>query len=453
VPSERSSTSSAGVSPATAPLRPPEPGARRTIWVLGLGAFGLAFSLTTTAAYLPPLLGEFTGSTTLIALVLAAEGAFALTLPLVIGPWSDTFHTPLGRRRPFMLVALLPIGFCLALLGFMPSLWTTALLVFAFFFAYYVYEPPYRGLYPDLLPEGLFGRAQGIQHLLRGAALGVALIGGGALFHVWHPFPFLVAAVVVTAACTAPVVLLREDGGHGRVFEGVGAYLRHSWRVLRREPEVRRFLVVNTALEGTFAGARTFVVLYITVGLGQPLGTSTAVLAAVAGGYVVAALVSGPVGDRLGLARVMLVCSLVYGAGLLGGGLAQHWHVWYLPIVFVVSIAGGAVMTLAWGLLFKLMPARDRGAVSGLATWTKGAGLLFGPLAAGAAIDILAPYLGATEGYQVLWPILGVPILLVAPIVASLIAAESAADGHSPREQPEAPDVGADDVDRVDGTA
>ncbi len=397
------------------------------------------------------MLGEFTGSTTLIALVLAAEGAFALTLPIVIGPWSDTFHTPLGRRRPFMLVALGPIGFCLALMAFMPSLWTTALLVFAFFFAYYVYEPPYRGLYPDLLPERLFGRAQGIQHLLRGLALGIALIGGGALFHVWKPFPFLVAAIVVTAACTAPVVLLREDGGHGRVFEGVRVYVRHSWRVLRRESEVRRFLIVNSALEGTFAGARTFVVLYITVGLGQPLGTSTAVLAAVAGGYVVAAVVSGPVGDRLGLARVMLFCSLIYGAGLLGGGLAQTWHAWYLPIVFLVAIAGGAVMTLAWGLLFKLMPPADRGAVSGLATWTKGLGLLIGPLAAGAAIDILAPYLESTEGYQVLWPILGLPILAVCPILASLIPAESAADVRATAQQPEPPHVGADDVDDADG--
>jgi MFS family permease len=106
------------------------------------------------------LLGRFTTSATLIALVLAAEGLFAISLPLVIGPWSDTSHTPLGRRRPFMLVALGPISFCLALMAFMPSLWTTALLVFAFFFAYYVYEPPYRGLYPDLLPERIYGRAQ-----------------------------------------------------------------------------------------------------------------------------------------------------------------------------------------------------------------------------------------------------------------------------------------------------
>jgi MFS family permease len=446
VQSERSSTSSAaGSSPPHA--LDAEPGTRQTIWVLGLGAFGLAFSLTTTAAYLPPLLDEFTDSKTLIALVLAAEGAFALTLPLLIGPWSDTFHTPLGRRRPFMLVALGPIGFCLALVGFMPSLWTTALIVFAFFFAYYVYEPPYRGLYPDLLPETVFGRAQGVQHLLRGAALGAALIGGGALFHVWEPFPFLIAAFVVTAACTAPIVLLREDGGHGRVFEGVRAYLRVSWNVVRDAPEVRRFLIVNTALEGAFAGMRTFVVLYITVGLAESVDTSSAVLGVVAAGYVVAALVAGPVGDRFGLARVMLVCGAIYGVGLIGGGFGEHWHAWYLPIIFCVSIAGGAVMTLAWGLLFKLMPEGDRGAVAGLATWTKGAGLLMGPLLAGAAIDIVAPYLAETQGYQIVWPIAGIPVLLVLPLLARLSAVESAADRHAAREQPEAPDLVADDVD------
>ena len=86
---------------------------------------------------------------------------------------------------------------------------------------------------------------------------------------------------------------------------------------------MRRFLIANTAWEGTFAGARTFVVLYLTVGLGQPLGTTTAVLAAVAGGYVVAAAGSGFLGDRFGLSRVIFVASFVYGVGLLARRLRR----------------------------------------------------------------------------------------------------------------------------------
>jgi MFS family permease len=401
------------------------PRARGTlVWSLGLGAFGLAFSLTITAAYLPPLLSKFTDSKTLISVVLGAEGIFALTLPVVIGSWSDTFHTPLGRRRPFMLAALGPMGFSLALIAFMPSFWTMALLTFAFFFAYYVYEPPYRGLYPDLLPPRDYARSQGVQHILRGLAIGAGLVGGGALFQLWEPSPFLLAAFVTTAACGAAIVLVREDGGHGRVFQGVGVYIRQSWRVYRSEHMVRRLLIANAAWEGTFSAARIFVVLYLLEGLNAPASVIPSVLGAVAVGYIVAAMVAPRLGDRFGLARVIFAASFVYGGALLAGGFATEWHAWYVGVIAPVAIAGGTVMTLAWGLLFKLMPPEHRGAISGLATTTKGIGLLAGPIVAGAAIDLASPFLEKTEGYQVLWPLLGVPILAVIPLVASLIPVE-----------------------------
>ena len=264
--------------------------------------------------------------------------------------------------------------------------------------------------------------------MFRGIAIAGGLIGGGFLFHLWHPAPFLVAAFVVTLACAVPVLLVTEDGGHGRVFEG--------------SPDVRGPLVARASLQprrrdvpacehrvgGTFAGARTFVVLYVTVGLGEPLVTSTYILGAVAAGYIVAALVAGRIGDRVGLARVITFASLVYGFGLLAGGFGSGWHAWYLALIFLVAIAGGTVMTLAWGLLFKLMPPDERGAISGLATTTKGLGLVIGPLAAGAVIDILGPYLEDTEGYQALWPVLGLPIILAIPFVARLGRAEAEAD-------------------------
>jgi len=397
---------------------------RRLFWILGFGAFGLAFSITTTAAYLPPLLHRFTESGTLIGLVLGAEGVFALLLSPVIGPWSDSFHTPLGRRRPFMLAALGPMGFCLLLMAFMPNLWTTTLIVLAFFFAYYVYEPPYRGLYPDLLPRETYGRAQGVQHVLRGIALGAALVGGGFLLKVWHAAPFVLAAFVTTAACAAPILFIREDGGHGRVFEGVRAYFKRSWAILKQEGEVRRFLLANAAWEGTFAAARTFVVLYVIDGLDQSKAISSALLGAVATGYVIAALLASRLGDRFGIARVIFWSSFIYGGGFLVAGLATTWHDWYFALIVPVSVAGGLVMTLAWGLLFKLMPEEHRGAVSGLATTTKGLGLLLGAPIAGAAIDIARPYLDATDGYQILWPVCAIPVLAAIPIVYRMMRIE-----------------------------
>ena len=395
------------------------------MWTLGLGAFGLAFSITTTSAYLAPLLERFTDSRTVIAGIIAAEGIFAIAMSLVIGPWSDSFHTPLGRRRPFMLIALPGLAGALALMGLMPSLWTTTLVVLAFYIAYYIYEPPYRGLYPDLLDESMYGRAQGVQHLLRGVALGIALIAGSQLFDLWHAAPFIVAAAVTMFACGGTVLLVREEIEQGeRVYTGVRAYLRTSWQVLREEELVRRFLLANALWEGAFAAARTFAVLYVTRGLGQPLATATAVLACVAIGYVIAAVVSGRLGDRFGLAPVIFGASIVYAGGLLGAGFASSWHNAYYAVIIPVAVAAGTVMTLSWGLLFKLMPSHRRGAIAGLALGTKGIGLLF-TVVAGVVIDALSSTFDKTNGYQALWPLCAVPIALSIPLVGSLLRAET----------------------------
>jgi MFS family permease len=395
------------------------------IWTLAIGALGLAWSVTTVAAYLPPLLQRYTNSSVLIGLVLAAEGIFAIVLPLVVGPLSDATRTPLGRRRPYMIFAIGPMAVSLAMLAFMPSLWSAAFVFFAFCFSYYLFEPPYRGLYPDLLPDFVFGRAVGAQHVMRGAALGGALVLGGILLHIWEPFPFVLAAVLTAVSCGLVVVLVKEGTiSRKRTYDDLRTYLKTPYRILFGDRNVRRFLIANTAWEATFAGMRTFVVLYITIGLAQPLYVSSAVLAVVALGYLVAAVFSGSLGDRFGIGRVILVASVIYGVGMLGASLAQHWHSWYYPLLFPIAVAGGAVMTLAWGLLFKIMPSRGVGATAGLAVMTKGVGLLLGPLVVGAGIQIASTFLDTTKGYQAMWFLVALPVLAVIPLVRKLELAE-----------------------------
>jgi MFS family permease len=208
-------------------------------------------------------------------------------------------------------------------------------------------------------------------------------------------------------------------------YERLRTYLAAPWRVVRRDKTVRHFLVANTAWEATFAGMRTFVVLYILKGLNESLYVSSTVLAAVAVGYVLAAALATRFGDHWGLGNVILGASVIYGIGLLTAGLATTWHWWYYGLIFPVAMAGGTVMTLAWGLLFKVIPPTDRGTITGLATTTKGIGLIIGPLAAGAAIDILRPYLSATDGYAAVWPVMAIPVLAVIPFVVKLAEAEA----------------------------
>ena len=138
---------------------------------------------------------------------------------------------------------------------------------------------------PTCCPERSTGGRRAPSTCSAASRSAVALIGGGALFHLWQP-----CAVPRRRGDrhrrlrSSPVLFLREDGGHGRVFEGVGhVHPALAGTSSAAIPTCGSFLIANAAWEGTFAGARTFVVLYITVGLGEPLATTTFVLAAVAG--------------------------------------------------------------------------------------------------------------------------------------------------------------------------
>jgi hypothetical protein len=73
------------------------------------------------------------------------------------------------------------------------------------------------------------------------------------------------------------------------------------------------------------------------------------------------------------------------------------------------------------------MPPGERGAIAGLATTTKGFGLIAGPLVVGGTIDITRPYLEATDGYQVLWPLCAIPVIAAIPLVWRLHCAEQRA--------------------------
>ena len=114
----------------------------------------------------------------------------------------------------------------------------------------------------------------------------------------------------------------------------------------------------------------------------------------------------------------------MYGTGLTLAVFANQWHSWYYALVAPIAVAGGMVMTLAWGLLFKVMPPEDRGSVAALAIMTKGVALIGGPLGVGALIDIFRPLLGSTDGYAAMWPAVGLPILLVTPLVWVLAQSE-----------------------------
>jgi len=96
----------------------------------------------------------------------------------------------MGRRRPFMLVALGPMGFCVALVAFMPSFWTMTLVLLAFFFAYSSTSRRIEGSIRTCSTGRPTVARRGSTTSCAAPRSRAGLVGGGFLLDVWHPFPF-----------------------------------------------------------------------------------------------------------------------------------------------------------------------------------------------------------------------------------------------------------------------
>ena len=94
---------------ATKQERALKPDEKRLLALLGLPTLTLALAITVVTTYVPKLASGYTGSTTVIGLIVGAEGFLALWVPLIAGPWSDRLDTRVGRRMPFMIVATPPM--------------------------------------------------------------------------------------------------------------------------------------------------------------------------------------------------------------------------------------------------------------------------------------------------------------------------------------------------------
>jgi MFS family permease len=391
----------------------------RFLGALALPTFALALGISVLTTYAPLLLGEATSSAGAIGIAVGAEGAFALFLPLLVGSLSDRTQSRFGRRIPYALVGVPLLAAPLVILPFAHGYAEAVALVSLFFVGYHVYYPPYQALFAELVPTSHQGRAQGWQGVMRGLGLGVALVAGGLLLSVWTPLPFLLAAA---AAVLATVVLVREVGGKEREapvaavpsVPGPGVLT-----LLRERADVRAFVAANALWELSFMGLKTFIVLFVVKGLGESVGTASAVIGVVAGAYVIAAFGAGRLGDAVGVQRLMRISLWIYGVGLLLGAGLGSLDTFLLGLPFI-ALAGAVVMTLPYGILVGMTPPGAEGALSGLFGFSRALGAVLGPVVVGVTIDVLAPLFPSTNGYGAMWIAIGAPILLSLPFLNAL---------------------------------
>jgi MFS family permease len=307
----------------------------------------------------------------------------------------------------------------LVFLPFAPGIQLAGVTILAFFVGYYLYYPPYRALYADLLPKRLLPRAQSHQGIMRGVGTGVALIAGGFLYSLWSPLPFILSAAVlgITTLPLRPVHRLARTLPPPPKDERAAGH-PVSELLLHNRP-LQLFSVANAIWEYSFAGLKGWIVLYITMGLGHSHKLASAVMTVVAVAYVIGAPLAGRLSERYGIVRVMEVAAAVYG-GLLCIAFLPHSIGPMLILLPLGSIAGSVLMTLPQALAFTLAPGTNQGAAAGIVDFSRGIGVVLGPVLVGAGISAFNSSLSSTHGYAIMWPMIGAPILLTIPVLRRL---------------------------------
>lgn len=389
---------------------------RALLLLLGLPTLGLAFALSTLTTYGPAILLRESGDPGVVGAILGGEGALALALPLLAGALSDRLPpTRLGKRLPFVLLGA-PMALAgLVLLPLSPNLLVASIAVGLFFVGYYLYYPPYRAMYADLLPRRLYARSQASQGVLRGVGLGIALLSGGFFLHLWLPLPFVVAGslLLLSTIALAPMTGLARD-----VVDQ--APLTLSVREVLTSKGMRTFTAANALLEVGFSGLRSFIVLYVVQGLDRSTLVASLVIGVVAVSYVAGAPLASLLEKRFGIVAVMSWAGLLYGIGLTAG-MVPTTLLPELVLLPFVALAGSVLLTLPQALAFLVAPAGSEGVAAGLVDVSRGVGIVLGPLLVGWAVRFTSGNVfSATEGYAAMWPVIGLATLAAVPLLRRL---------------------------------
>jgi MFS family permease len=392
--------------------------------------------ITVLTTYGPTVVQSLTHSAAKTGALLGGEGAFALVVPLISGGLSDRIkgNGRFGRRLPFVLVGAPLAAAGLILLPFAPGYQVAGICILAFFIGYYLYYPPYRAIYADLLPKRLLARAQSSQAIMRGVGLGLALITGGLLLSVWTPLPFVLGGAILGLATLPLRPVHRLIRGLPKRVAPESTSGNPVAELLLHNRPLQIFAVANAIWEYSFAGLKTWIVLYITTGLGRSKPLASAVIAIVAVAYVIGAPIASRLAERYGIVPVMEVSAAVYGV-LLCSSLFATTITPMLVVLPLGAIAGSILMTLPQALAFTLSPESAQGAAAGLVDFSRAIGVVLGPVLVGAAITASHSALSATHGYAIMWPMIGVPMLISIALLQLLNGRIDPADEPSATDQ------------------
>jgi MFS family permease len=268
-----------------------------------------------------------------------------------------------------------------------------------------LFRSPTIAFLGDLFQPQERSKANGVINLMGGVGGAIALFGGGALYKIGVPLPFIVGAGVMLIAIAIVLTLVQDPeldapatgSGHGQPVEAVKepGVLDNISHVLT-DPD-RSGLFLLSAIFSWFVGwnaMEAFFTLYARNVLKVEVGTGTQMLTAFAATLILFAIPSGLIATRIGR-RPTIMTGL---AGMLAGvvvGFAIRNPTLLLAVLAVMGGFWALVNINSLPMVYDLASKHSIGAYTGLYYFASSLAAITGPIVAGWLIDV--------AGHAVIW--------------------------------------------------
>ena len=385
-------------------------------FLLGLGFFGISIVWPLFNSLIPPMLTDLGLSAVAVGFIMTWDNILNVFLQPWVGARSDATRSRFGRRRPWLMVGAPLAALFFALVPFArTALLPLALAILGTNIAMAIFRSPTIAFLGDLFEPGERSQANGVINLMGGIGGAVALFGGGALYRMGIPLPFLAGAGVMLVAVLVVVLTAREPAAPSKV-EASGGVLDSLRRITTAEGRAPlRLLVAIFSWFVAWNAVEAFFTVYAREVLAIEVGQATQMLTAFAAALVVFAIPAGLLATRIGrkttirlglagMAIGLLAVTFVRSPGPLLPLLAAMGACWALvninSLPMVYDLAGGGI-----------------GAATGLYYLASSAAAISGPILVGLAIDL--------AGHTAIWPF-SLVFMLIALLVMGAVPGSSA---------------------------
>lgn len=387
---------------------------KRTTALYSAGSIGAGAFFAFNNFVLPPILKSFGAPDLLTGLLSSTRSIEGVVIQPTVGAISDRIWTPLGRRRPFMLIGIPLSAIFFLVAGFYAhTLLGLAIAIFLFSVFFNAAVDPYAALLADIAPVTERGLLSGVSTGVQVFAQVVFLVivsraAADGEVPLWT-YALVAAVMVVTFGATIFGIKERRGNVVKAEHHSLGQYVR----AVASHGQAMRYLITVFVYQFGINAVIPYLTLFLIDDIHVGADTAFAVAGLTMFITAVSAVISGKLAERFGSRAILAAGWSILVLAAIGGTLVTDLPQ-TLVVVVLAGTGNGAATAMAWPLLTELIPPDETGVFAGLKAAADSIAL---PLSVVVAAELFLPRFGYRGIFAMLAINIAVALLLLLVIV------------------------------------